>query len=532
MHIPKKLTLIAAALFASTGLLTACAPSAPAEGTGNGADGNDDTFVVAIPANPPHFNMGITTDAGSTFVSRSIYDPLVHLTKEYEIAPGLAKSWTSNEDSTEFTFSLEEDVTWHDGEPFTSADVKFYFDEAMALHPLGARIAELYLETATPDEHTAIVRLKEPFAPLVQAMSAHAMLPAHIFAGTDLVANPANLEPVGTGPFEFDSFVSGESVTVVRNEDYWGELGGVDRVIYRVMPDANARALAFQSGEVDLPIRLPLNQMEQLESDERFAFETATMAEHLYGFFNTRNPIVNDSAVRAALFRAIDRESIAERVFLGTGTPSTGPVPNQVTWALDPSEDYTEEFGFDLDEAAAMLDEAGYPEAADGSRFSIRLNVMSSEPLLVSAADLIKANLAEIGVKVELVSQETAVYTEKVFTNHEFDLTLLNLGAFADPSLGVARAFVCNPENLAFRNPTGVCDETIDAAFNAAASLTDPSDRVAAFADAAKANAEILGTAPLISNNQVESYRADKWDGIEGFNSRDRWDWSALQPKG
>lgn len=532
MRIPKKLTLTLVTLFTVAGLVTGCTSAASTGVPDGGRASADDTFVIAIPANPPHFNLGITTDAGSTFVSRSIYDPLVHLNKDYEIVPGLATSWAANDDSTEFTFTLEEGVTWHDGENFTSADVKFYFDEVMAFHPLGARIAQVYQETLTPDEHTAVVRLKEPFSPLVRAMSAHAMLPAHIYAGTDLVSNPANLEPIGTGPFKFEKFVSGDSVTVARNEDYWGDLGGVDRVIYRVMPDANARALAFQSGEVDLPIRMPLNQMERLESDERFSFETATMAEHLYGFFNTRNDVVDDPAVRAALFRAIDRESIAERVFLGTGTPSAGPVPNQVTWALDPDVDYTEQFGFDLEAAAEMLDEAGFPEGSDGSRFSISLNVMSSEPLIVSAADLIKSNLAEIGVKVNVVSQETAVFTEKVFTNHDFDLTLINLGAFADPSLGVARAFVCNPDNLAFRNPTGVCDETIDAAFTEAASLTQDSDRVAAFAAAAKANAEILGTVPLISNNQVESYRADKWDGIEGFNNLDRWDWSALQPKG
>lgn len=529
MRVPKKLILIAVTLVTAAGLVTACTPPAVPDADGNG---EDDTFVVAIPANPPHFNMGITTDAGATFVSRSIYDPLVHLTKDYEIAPGLASSWTVNADSTEFTFALEEDVTWHDGEPFTSADVKFYFDEVMALHPLGAPIAEVYEETLTPDEHTAVVRLNEPYSPLVRAMSAHALLPAHVYAGTELVTNPANLQPIGTGPFKFEKFVSGDSVTVVRNDDYWSELGGVDRVIYRVMADTNARSLAFQSGEVDLPIRLPLNQMEQLEGDDRFAFEAATMAEHLYGFFNTRNEIVNDPAVRAALFRAIDRESISERVFLGTGTASTSPVPNQVTWALDSDVDYTEEFGFDLESSADMLDEAGYPEGANGSRFSISLNVMSSEPLLVSAADLVKSNLAEIGVDVSVVSQETAVYTENVFTNHDFDLTLLSLGAFADPSLGVARAFVCNPDSLAFRNPSGVCDPRVDAAFDAAASLTEDSDRVAAYAEAANANAEIIGTAPLVSYNQVESYRADKWDGIEDFVSRDRWDWAALQPKG
>ncbi|WP_411557623.1 ABC transporter substrate-binding protein [Plantibacter sp. MPB07] len=526
MRTPKKWLLAVLAAVATGGLLSAC--TGPAASGGDG----DAVFVVAIPANPPHFNMGITTDAAATFVSRAIYNPLVNLNKDYELVPSLAESWSANADSTEFTFNLVEDATWHDGEPFTSEDVRFYFDEMIGLHPLGAPIAAIYNETLTPDEHTAVVRLTAPFAPLVRAMTAHAMLPAHLYAGTDMVTNPTNLEPVGTGPYRFESFTSGESVTVTRNDDYWGEQGGVDRVVYQVMPDANARALAFQSGEVDLPIGLPLSQMTDLEGDDRFQFETAVMAEHLYSFFNTRNPVVSDPAVRAALFQAMDRDALAEKVFLGTGTPSVGPVPNQVTWAIDPSVDYTEEFPFDLDAAGEALDAAGYPVGADGNRFSLSLSYMSSNPILVGTAELIKANFAKIGVQLDLVGQEVAVYADSVFVNHQFDLTLLNLGAFSDPSLGVARAFVCNPENLAYRNPSGVCDDRIDAAFAGAAAIADEQARITAFGDAARANAEVLGTAPLISNNQVESYRADKWDGIEGFNSLDRWDWSSLKPKG
>lgn len=522
MHVPKKGAL-ALGLVVALSFATACSSSPDTE--------SDDTFVVAIPSNPPHFNMGITTDAGSTFVSRAIFEPLVHLNQDYEIEPGLAQDWEMNQDATEFTFHLVEGVSWHDGEGFSSEDVAFYFDEVMSFHPLGAQIDAVYDSTETPDELTAVVRLSEPFAPLVQAMSAHAMLPAHLYAGTDLVDNDTNLNPVGTGPFEFESYVNGDSVTVVRNDDYWGEQGGVDTIIYRIMPDANARSLALQSGDVDLAIRVPVNQLEQLEQDDRLQFESATMAEHLYAFFNTRNEIIDDSAVRAALYRAIDRDGLADRVFMGTGSPSTGVVPNQVSWALDPSVDYTDEFSYDLESAAAMLDDAGYLAGADGTRFTIRLNVMSSEPLLVSAADLLRSNLDQIGVRVDVTNQDSNVFAEETFIEHNFDLTLVSLGAFADPSLGVARAFVCNPDDQAFRNPTGVCDDALDGAFERAALESSDEERVAAFAEAAQANSEILGTLPLISYNQVESYRAEQWDGVENFVWLDRWDWSALEPK-
>ncbi|WP_307280873.1 ABC transporter substrate-binding protein [Arthrobacter sp. W4I7] len=476
--------------------------------------------------------MGITTDAAATFVSRALYDPLVHLSKDYEVTPGLAESWSANEDATEFTFNLATGVKWHDGEPFTSRDVKFYFDEMMALHPLGAPIKAVYKETLTPDDKTAIVKLSAPFAPLVRAMTAHAMLPAHLYEGTDVKTNPANLNPVGTGPFAFKSFTSGDSVILDKNDNYWGEQGDVDSIVYRVMPDATARSLAFQSGEVDLPINLPLSQITTMKGNDRFAFETATMAEHLYGFYNTANPILRNYEVRSALYQAMDRKAIAEKVFQDTGTPSVGPVPNQVTWALDPSTDFTKQFAFDLESAAEALDKAGYPAGADGTRFSLTLNFLGSNPLLVGTAELIKANFETIGVHVNLVGQEANVYAEDTFTKHAFDLTLVNLGAFADPSLGVARAFVCNPENLAYRNPTGVCDPAIDAAFVDIATIADPEQRLAAMKKAADAVASVLGTIPLISNNQVESYRADKWDGIEKFNSRDRWDWSGLVAKG
>lgn len=507
-------------------MLAACGSS------GSGANsGNENIFVITLESDPPHFNMGITTDGSAQYPSRSLYDPLVNLNSSYEVVPGLATEWKANDDSTEFTFTLRDDVTWHDGEPFTSEDVKFYFDEVIPLHPLAADIVAIYDSTETPDEHTVTIRLKSGYGPFFAAMTPHYLIPAHLYAGTDIASNPANLAPVGTGPFQFESYTSGDSVVTVKSDSYWGEQGDVDRLFYKIMPDGNARATAFQSGEVDLALKLPIVNMVQLEKDESFAFLPAVMAEHLYLFFNTENEHLSRPEVRQAIYRAIDRAEIAEKVYSGTAEASRALPPNQMEWAISAETDYTKTFAFDVDEANRLLDEAGVTRDSQGTRFTVRLNFRNSNPTWGDTAELIKSALAEVGIGVDLSSQESSVYAEKVYTEGDFDLTLLQLGGYADPTLGTARAYVSNPEDVPYRNPTGISDEELDEDFARAASTGVVEERVQAFADAAVRNAELLGSAPLVSVKSMESFRADRWDGLDEFTSLEKWDWSALKLK-
>lgn len=519
-----------ATLTLAFGLLAACSSSQPTPG-GTAAPAPSRPLAITIESDPPHFNMGLTTDGSAQYVSRSMFEPLVNLSADFEVLPGLAESWSANGSSTEFTFTLRDGVTWHDGTAFTSKDVKFYFDEVLPLHPLSSDIAAAYLETRTPDDRTATVVLKSPYGPFFPAMTAHYLLPAHLYAGTDIPTNPANLNPVGTGPYKFDSFTNGDSVVVSRYADYWGEQGGAEQIVYKIMSDANARAVAFQSGQVDVALKLPIINMVQLQSDPKYQFEPAVMAEHLFLFFNARNDVLDDVAVRTALYRAVDREEIAEKVYHGTAEPSRSIMPNQVAWAIAPEVDYATQFAYDPAKAEQMLDAAGYPKKADGTRFSMRLSFRNSNPTWASTAELVKASYERIGVKVDLTSLETSVYGDTVFPKHDFDLTLLQLGAFADPTLGTARAYLCNPKDVAYRNPSGICDEALDAAFAGAASTSDQAQRVAHFTRAAQRNAELLGTAPLLSIKSMESFRADRWGGVKEFDSVEKWDWSKLVAK-
>jgi peptide/nickel transport system substrate-binding protein len=489
-------------------------------------------FVVGLASEPPHFNLGLTTSGDAEMVGSAVYESLVKLGKDFTILPGLAESWSANADSTEFTFKLRQGVKWQDGKPFTSADVKFHFDKIEPLYPLGASIAALYSETATPDEHTAIVKLKAPFGPFFEAVTANYLLPAHLYEGTDIATNPTNLHPVGTGPFKFESFTAGDSAVLTKNEDYWGKQGDVDRLIFQIMPDANARALALQSGALDFTLNIPLAQLSSVKSNSAFQLSDWTLPEHLYAFFNTTNPVLQNADVRKALYRAIDREEIAEKVYLGTATSSRSPIPNQISWAIDQSTDYTKEFGFDLEAAGVALDKAGYPKGADGSRFGLNVTYRTDNPTWARTAELIKTSYEKIGVKVNLVGQETKVYADSIFKQHAFDMVLTQMGAYADPSLGVARAYICNPDNLAFRNPTGICDAAIDAAFAAAAATTDREKRVEQFKSAADAVANTVATAPLESISMIQVVRSDRWDGLGQFTSVHNHDWSALIAKG
>jgi peptide/nickel transport system substrate-binding protein len=522
----RKWAIGALAVTVLAGMLVGCTPAAP---DARGSKSHD--FVIGLASEPPTFNLGLTTNGDSEIIGSAVFDTLVKVDRNFNILPGLAESWSANKDSTEFTFHLRKGVKWHDGVPFTSADVKFYFDKIIQLHPLGGPIAAIYSGTETPDDLTAIIKLKAPYGPFFEAVTANYLIPKHLYEGTDITTNPYNVKPVGTGPFVFKSYTPGDSVVLVRNDNYWGKQGDVDRIVGKILPDANARSLSFASGEVDFTVNPGLEQLQILKRNPDVLALDWTLPEHLVGFFNTANPILANSDVRQALYQAIDRSEIADKVYQGTGEADRSVLPNQITWANDESIDFTKKFKFDLKAAADLLDKAGYPAGADGTRFSLNVTYRTEIPTWGKAAELIKANFAKIGVAVNLVGLDPSIYRDAIFTNHTFDLVLTQLAGYADPSIGVSRAYECNPAKVAFRNPTGICDPAIDHAFAAAASVADRAERKAAFTDAAAAVAHSLATLPLVSINQIEVLRADKWNGLEDFARVHHQDWSALVAK-
>lgn len=509
MSIKRRIRTATVAALAAAGVVLAGCTS------GSESPEVEHVYIEAISADPINFNPQVTNSPAVTRFGLAIYDPLVGINTDSEIIPGLASSWESNADGTEFTFTLEEGVTWHDGEPFTAEDVKFNFEEVMEFQTYGAAIAKAISSVEIPDENTVVVTLSQPYGPFLEALALQVMLPQHIYEGTDFTTNPANLEPIGTGPMKFESFSSGAEVVLVKNEQYWGGEVQADRAIYPVMADANARTLALISGEID-QAAIDASQLDQIAQNPALVhLEGNYFAQALVVEMNARNPILAEPEVRALVFSALDRQAIADGALAGYGDPATGFVPDSIPWAVDAEVDFDTAFPHDVAEINEGLDAAGYPRGADGTRFTLNVKYITELTDTAATAEQAKSMLGEVGIGVNLEAATSAIFTDQVYTQGNFDLAFLRTTVSSDPGLGIARWYTCNPDKMAARNPSGICDEQIDAAAAAANATTDRELRAEAFASLQQRAEELIFYAPLVwTNANFPTVNTVRWDGL------------------
>lgn len=507
-------------------LLTSCSP-------GGGSASDDDTFVVVLGANPAHLNPVLSSDDAVQIPGQALFEPLVTVDGAGKLVPMLATKWEANADDTQFTITLRDDVKWHDGEKFSSKDVKFVFDELLELSSIGAAVLENVASVETPDATTVVVKMKNPFGPLMESLTNTSIMPAHVFQGRgDFKANAATLNPIGTGPYMFVSFKSGESVVVEKNDDWWGGEVAVKRVVFQVIPDMSARVFALQNGDVDhVPASfLDISELDKLKADSRIhLFTPPGNTQNIVLFYNTREGLSANYDLRVALYHAIDRAAIVKNVFLDTATIPDSIVPNDFPWGIASTSKFSEQFKYDPKLAGELLDKAGYPMKGN-ERFSIRLNLDNAFPLLIRSAEVVKANLEAVGIKVDMQVQETSLAEATIYQNHDFDLAMDMLGVIVDPMQGMPRIYVCNPNNTSYANPTGTCDAKFDGLVFAGAQSSDRTDRQAAYGQADRELADrLLHVAPLINAPSYGASTDLRWSGVEGLNANSKYDWTALK---
>ena len=214
------------------------------------------TVIIGMTNDPPTVNPAITAGAPDRLIGCMVYEGLVRVENGFHILPALAKSWEISPDGLSYTFRLV-DAKWQDGTPFTSTDVRFSLQNINAKYgPLFAASGRVIASIEAPDPATAIIKLAHPFGPLLLSLSCDqngAILPAHVFAGTDVLRNPATLaQPVGTGPFKLTEWVHGDHLTLERNPAYWRkDRPYLDEIVVKFLPNAASRVLALQAGEID-----------------------------------------------------------------------------------------------------------------------------------------------------------------------------------------------------------------------------------------------------------------------------------------
>jgi ABC-type transport system substrate-binding protein len=214
------------------------------------------TLNVLVQPEPPTLMLGINQQGPVELVGSKIYQTLLTYDFALKPQPGLAKSWTQSPDGMTYTFKLQENVKWHDGKPFTSADVVFSTKTFLPeVNPRARAVLAHVADVEAPDAQTVVFKMKQPFGPFLGSFvpSNMPMVPKHIYEGTDFRTNPANQTPIGTGPFKFKEWQRGQYIHLVRNDDYWKPgLPYLDAIYFRVLPDASARAFALETQQADV----------------------------------------------------------------------------------------------------------------------------------------------------------------------------------------------------------------------------------------------------------------------------------------
>jgi peptide/nickel transport system substrate-binding protein len=371
--------------------------------------------VIGVVLEPPHLDPTAGAAAAiDEIVYSNLFEGLTKIGPTGEVLPALAESWEVSEDGLTYIFKLHEGVKFHDGAEFSSADVKFSLDRARAEDSTNAQkglFAAIENVDAT-DPATVTVTLSRPQGSFLYNMG---WGDAVIVSEASAANNTEN--PVGTGPFKFDSWAKGSSVVLVRNPDYWGEAAALERAEFRIVPDAAAAIPALLSGDVHAFPNMPAGDaLAQIQSDPRFEVVIgSTEGETLLSINNGKEPF-DKLEVRQAIAHALNREEIIAGNGSGLGTP----IGSHFSPANAAYVDLTDTYPYDPEKAKQLLADAGF---ADGISATLKL---PPPPYAREGGQVIASQLRQVGIELEIIPVEWADWLSQVFTEKDYDFTVIS----------------------------------------------------------------------------------------------------------
>lgn len=381
-------------------------------------------YVEGLLGLPATFNPLLASNPAERDVTGVLFEGLTWVDGTGRPQPELAESWTVSDDGLRYTFTLRRGVTWHDGQPFTADDVLFTIRLVQSPEfPGNPPLAKFWrgIRVQVEDPYTVTFSLLEPFAPFPNYASLP-ILPAHRLRGVipeDLVDDPFNLEPIGTGPFRLMRFDrEGRRVTLARYDGYYGRRPYLDEVEFRFYETTDDLMKAFRDGEVQGAGTVP---WEVIARGGDLGEDARVYAPLLSGmtalFFNHQTQFFSDVRVRQAIALAINREALVRDVLLGQAELGMGPIPASL-WAYDPTEQPV-----DVNRARSLLHEAGWGDRdgdgildSNGVAFRFTLLVNEDDVQRVAVANAIAKQLQQLGIAVTVQPVPSAALQQSLIS--------------------------------------------------------------------------------------------------------------------
>ena len=350
------------------------------------------------------------SDGNSGNVVYYIYDSLYDLDENYELVPRAADSYEVSADACTYTFHLHEGITFTDGTPLDAAAVVANYEAAidpannwrrrrMFIESIDENTEETRVDSCTAvDDYTVEFHLPEPYAPFMNSVTQFYLISPAALADSSW---DYSKQSAGSGPYVLEEYAQGDHVSIVRNEDYWGEAPSIDRVDFRVVPEAGSRIAALQTGEATAIYPMPTDQVATVRSAgdiNMVSLESTTMR---YVTLNTNYEPLSDVRVRQALNYALNQDEYVNVMYSGAATPATSVLPEMV-----PGYKAQTPYEYDLEKAKSLLEEAGY---ADGFEVSVICDNSTQE---TKGATFVMQQLEQIGVTVNVLPNEAATNAE------------------------------------------------------------------------------------------------------------------------
>ncbi|WP_445491357.1 nickel ABC transporter substrate-binding protein [Niallia sp. 03133] len=380
----------------------------------------------------------------SQMIAQSMmYEPLIRYKEGGELQPALAKSWNISEDGKEYTFSLRQNVKFSDGSLFNADIVKKNFDAIMknsALHSW-LRLITVIDKTEVLDDYTFKITLKEPYYPTLQELAV--VRPVRFLGEAgfpkDGDTSKGVEKPIGTGPWMLEDYKKDEYVIFTRNPNYWGESSKVNKIVVKIIPDAETRVLAFEKGDLDLIYgegAISLDAFKQLQNSEKYETSVSEPVATRQLVMNTTKNQLSDVRVRLALQHGFNKQAMVDGVTSRLEEKADNILPENFPYTdIDANP-----IDYDIKKAKAYLEDAGWElrsgqtiRVKDGKKLELELMYEKSDPIQKAMAETLQAEWGTIGVKLNITGVELTVQIKR-FKENNFDLNFFsNYGAPYDP---------------------------------------------------------------------------------------------------